>query len=284
MTTVGDLLIDSVAALSKAGVKEARLDARLIIAHALNITPEKVFGYPEKVLETGERDYILSLITRRVEREPLALIIGEKEFWSLRFVISPATLIPRPDSETLIEAVLAAYPDKKANLRILDLGTGSGCLLLTLLHEYENATGIGTDFSSEALAVARLNGRNLDLSLRAGFVLADWNDGIADFGAFDIIISNPPYIPDGEESELQPEVALYEPHSALFAGIDGLQYYRAILSVLSGLANTGCGIFFEVGINQGEAVARMMEKAGMSDITSRSDLAGIKRCVSGKIL
>jgi release factor glutamine methyltransferase len=283
VTTIGEILNVSVEALSKAGVDEARLDARLILAHALDLTPEKVFGYPEKELDQDGLARIEALVARRAEREPLALITGEKEFWSLRFAVSPDTLIPRPDSETLIEAVLAAYPEKNASLRILDLGTGTGCLLLSLLSEYKNATGMGTDFSQGALKVARQNARSFDLSMRAGFILADWHENVSSFGTFDVVVSNPPYVPDGEESSLQPEVAQYEPHSALFAGIDGLQDYRAITSMLSGLANVGASVFFEVGINQANAVMRIMEKAKMTDILVRPDLAGVERCVSGKI-
>ncbi len=282
--TLGDVLTESIDRLSEAGVGEVRLDARLIVAHALNTTPEYVFGYPEKELNSDELDRVRFLITRRAEREPLALITGEKEFWSLCFAVSPDTLIPRPDSETLIESVLAAYPDKDAGLRIIDLGTGSGCLLLTLLHEYKNATGVGTDFSQGALKVARANGKNLDLSMRAGFVLADWNDGVSDFGTFDIIVSNPPYVPAGEEDTLQPEVSRFEPHSALFAGIDGLQDYRTIISRLPGLTVQGSGVFFEVGVNQAGVVSRLMEKAGMDEVVTHRDLAGVERCVSGKIL
>ncbi len=284
MTTVDAVLMESVEVLSKAGVDEARLDARLIVAHALNTTAEKIFGYPERELEQDELTRIRSLISRRVEREPLAFITGEKEFWSLRFAVSEDTLIPRPDSETLIESVLETYPDRESNLRILDLGTGSGCLLLTLLHEYGNATGIGTDFSQGALRVARANAKSLNLSMRAGFVLADWNAGVTDFGTFDIIVSNPPYIPDGDEGSLQPEISIYEPHSALFAGIDGLQEYRAITALLAGLSNHGGRVFFEIGINQAASVKWLMKKAKIKDISVRSDLTGVERCIMGKIL
>ena len=281
--TVGEVIEESVRALAQAAVDDARLDARLIVAHALNWTPERVFGYPEQELEGGELNLIRELIARRVKREPLALITGEKEFWSLRFTVGPETLIPRPDSETLIDAVLAAYPDREKNLRILDLGTGSGCLLLTLLHEYVNASGMGTDFSQGALKIARGNAKNMDLSMRAGFVLSDWNQGVSQMGNFDIVISNPPYVPQGDESSLQPEVLEYEPHSALFAGSDGLMEYRTIISHLPGLLDDEGMTFFEVGIDQAKAVSQLMEAAGMKDISCRHDLAGIERCVWGKM-
>jgi len=213
----------------------------------------------------------------------IALIIGEKEFWSLPFTVSPATLIPRPDSETLIEAVLATCPDRNKNLRIVDLGVGSGCLLLALLHEYKRATGVGVDATQETLKVARGNAEKLGLLPRADFVLADWNEGLPGLAGFDLIISNPPYIPRGDIGTLPPEVALYEPHGALCGGGDGLRDYRTLIDLLPGLAGKGGRVFFEVGINQADTVAQMMKKAGMEDISIRPDLAGIGRCVEGKI-
>lgn len=281
MTTIGEALEESVQALLEAGIDEARLDARLLLAHALDCTPEHVFGYPEEKLGDNDPETIRRLVARRINREPLALITGRKEFWSLSFRVSEATLIPRPDSETLIEAVLAAYPDKGAPLRILDLGTGSGCLLLALLSEYPSANGVGIDFSSQALQVARVNAKDLDLSLRAGFVAADWNDDTASFGVFDIVISNPPYIPDGERDSLQPEVVEYEPNDALFAGIDGLRDYRSLVSLLPGLLKKRGAVFFEVGEGQDIAVHEMLKRAGFSNIAVRNDIAGIGRYVSG---
>lgn len=280
--SVGDALEESVQALLDAGIHEARMEARLIVALALGCTPEQVFGYPEKKLEQNDLVRTRSLVSRRVAREPLALITGKKEFWSLPFIVNTATLIPRPDSETLIEAVLAAYPDKKADMKILDLGTGTGCLLLALLHEYENATGVGTDISEKALEAARANAENLKLANRARFFASDWNEDVSGLGAFDIVVSNPPYVPQGDKSALQPEVALYEPHSALFAGTDGLSAYRTLIPLLPALSGGSGGVFLEVGIGQADAVGNMMETAGMKDISVHRDLAGIVRCVAGK--
>jgi release factor glutamine methyltransferase len=283
VTTVGEALEESVQTLRHAKIDEARLDARLIVAYGLNMTSQQVFGYPERQLEDGDLEGVRKLVARRSQHEPVALIIGEKEFWSLLFKVTAATLIPRPDSETLIEAVLAAQPDKKASLRILDLGTGSGCLLLALLHEYENSTGIGIDFSEDALKVARFNGENLGLGGRADFTQADWNNGIPGLADFDIIVSNPPYVAEDDRGTLSADVVDYEPDGALFAGHDGLREYKTILTLLADLTNVTGNVFFEVGINQADVVAEMLEKSGLKDISIHPDLAGIGRCVAAKM-
>jgi len=283
VTTVGQALEESVQTLRRSEIDEAHLDARLIVAHGLNMTTQQVFGYPEKQLEDGDLERIRKLIARRSQHEPVALITGEKEFWSLLFKVSAATLIPRPDSETLIETVLAAQPDKKASLRILDLGTGSGCLLLALLHEYENATGVGIDFSEDALKVARFNGENLGLGGRADFTQANWNNPIPGCAGFDVIISNPPYVAENDRGTLAPDVVEYEPDSALFAGHDGLREYKTIIALLVDLTTVTGNVFFEVGINQADAVAGMLEKAGLRDISIHPDLTGIGRCVAAKM-
>jgi release factor glutamine methyltransferase len=283
VTTVGEALEESVQTLRHSEIDGAHLDARLIVAHGLNMTSQQIFGYPEKQLEDGELERVRKLVARRSQHEPVALITGEKEFWSLLFKVTAATLIPRPGSETLIEAVLAAQPDKKASLRILDLGTGSGCLLLALLHEYENSTGIGIDFSEDALKVARCNGENLGLGGRADFTQADWNNGIPGLADFDIIVSNPPYVAEDDRGTLSADVVDYEPDGALFAGHDGLREYKTILTLLADLTNVTGNVFFEVGINQADVVAEMLEKSGLKDISIHPDLAGIGRCVAAKM-
>ncbi|NQU57984.1 MAG: peptide chain release factor N(5)-glutamine methyltransferase [Rhodospirillales bacterium] len=282
MTTTGAVLEESVQALDQAGVDEPRFEARLLVAFALNRTPEHVFGYPEVELSLEELDHLRALVVRRVAREPLALITGEKEFWSLRFAVSVATLIPRPDSETLIEVVLKTFPDKDAPVKILDLGTGSGCLLLSLLHEYKNAWGIGVDISEAALKVARTNSENLGLGQRAEFICVDWNQGVPGLGTFDVIICNPPYVPEGDKKSLQREVVMFEPHSALFAGAEGLSEFPTIIALLSGLLGQGGAVFFEVGVGQAEIVAPLLVQAGLNSVDIMTDLAGIGRCVTAK--
>ena len=283
MTTVGEVLEESVQTLRHAKIDEAHLDARLIVAHGLNMTSQQVFGYPERQLEDGDLEGVRKLVARRSQNEPVALITGEKEFWSLLFKVTAATLIPRPDSETLIEAVLATQPDKKWPTRILDLGTGSGCLLLSLLHEYQNATGVGIDFSEEALKVARYNGENLGMGGRVDFIQIDWNNGVSNLADFDIIISNPPYLAENDRGTLLADVIDYEPDSALFAGPDGLREYKTIVSFLAESTNVTGNVFFEVGINQANVVAEMLKHAGLRDIFIYPDLAGIGRCVAAKM-
>lgn len=282
MTTTAEALEDSVQGLARAGVENPRIEARLLAAFALQRTPEHIFAYPEVELKARELEQLRGVVTRRAAREPLALITGQKEFWSLRFAVSPATLIPRPDSETLVEAVLKGYPDKGAIYRILDLGTGSGCLLLSLLYEYRNATGLGVDNSEAALEVARANAKDLGLANRTKFVHGDWSSGLSNLGSFDAIVCNPPYVPEVDKHSLQREVVEFEPESALFAGVDGLSEYPLIIALLPGLLNAAGCVFFEVGIGQAETVARMLAQAALSNIDIRPDLAGIGRCVMAR--
>jgi len=281
--TVGQVLEESVRALLEAGVEEPRLDARLLAAFALRRTPEQIFAHPEAELDPDQEKLVRALIARRVAREPLALITGEKEFWSLRFKVSSATLIPRPDSETLIEAVLDAVSEKESSLRILDLGTGSGCLLLALLHEFGEASGIGVDVSEQALRVASVNAENLALSNRARFIQADWNEAMVLGGSFDLVVCNPPYVPALGIESLQPEVTEFEPHSALFAGSEGFAEFPKVIALLPELLNDGGSAFFEVGIGQSDAVAMMLRQTGLRTVNVHPDLAGIGRCVSGMI-
>ena len=283
MTTVGDVLKESIQSLQLADIDRAHLDARLIVAHGLQMTPQQVFGHPEKQLKNCDLAFVRKLVARRSQYEPVALIIGEKEFWSLLFKVTAATLIPRPDSETLIEAVLSHHPDRKLSTRILDLGTGSGCLLLALLHEYQNSTGVGIDFSEDALKVAIFNGDNLGMRERVEFIHLDWNNGVPSLENFDIIISNPPYVAEKDMEKLLDNVVNYEPYSALFAGLDGLREYKTIFSLLAKTKNMKCDVFFEVGLNQADVVSKMLKNAGLRDIFIYPDLAGIGRCVAAKM-
>lgn len=216
------------------------------------------------------------MVARRVAREPLAYILGWQEFWSLRFRVSPATLIPRPDSETLIEAALAARPDGIG--RVLDLGTGTGCLLLAALSEMPAAWGLGVDRSPAAAALARDNAGTLGLGRRCAMMVADWAAPIA--GRFDLVLSNPPYIESATVAGLMPEVALYEPGSALDGGADGLDAYRTIIGSLNRLLATGGLAVLEVGVGQHGAVCALAAAAGFGSVGMRADLAGIVRAVS----
>jgi release factor glutamine methyltransferase len=215
-----------------------------------------------------------ALVARRAAREPLALILGRREFWSLEFAVSSATLIPRPDSETLIEAALAAFADRAPPRRVLDLGTGTGCLLLAALSEFRGAIGVGVDRSAAAAALAARNAASLGMADRATFVCGDWASALD--GRFDLVVCNPPYIPSSDLRDLMPEVARYEPHSALDGGADGLAAYRRLLPELHRLLTPNGFAALELGAGQGETVAGLARDAGFS-ATMRKDLSGIVR-------
>jgi release factor glutamine methyltransferase len=233
----------------------------------------------------GVAQRLRELTARRVLREPMAYILGEREFWGLPFKVSPAVLVPRPDSETLIEAALALMPDRQRPWRILDLGLGSGCLLLTLLHEYPAASGVGMELSEEALAVAQANAETLGVDARARLVTGDWRQ--PDWhqrlgGPFDLLVSNPPYIEAGEIDRLMPEVARFEPRLALDGGPDGLGAYHAIASAAPALTVPGGRILVEIGEGQAPEISKIFASEGLTMERPWKDLAGIDRVVSGK--
>jgi release factor glutamine methyltransferase len=272
-STIRAALRDGAALLRVGGIDNPRLEARLLLAHALGITCEALFRDLHTPIDRGPYDVLLE---RRVAHEPLALITGRQEFWSLDLAVSAATLIPRADSETLIEAALAALPDRSRVRRILDLGTGSGCLLLAALSEFPDAFGVGTDRSAAATALARNNAAMHGMANRATFVCTDWAAALA--GRFDLILSNPPYIPTGELHALMPEVARFEPTSALDGGPDGLDAYRRILPALPGSLTAGGIAVVELGQCQAEAVVGLALDVGFTT-AMRADLAGIPRAM-----
>ncbi len=277
MTTVAEALAAAATRLNAAGVDSARLDARALLAHILAVETTTLFSRPERRLSADEVVRYESAVARRERREPLSHITGWREFWSLPFRVTADTLDPRADTETVVEAVLELVPDRKLPLRLLDLGTGTGCILLSLLHEMPNASGVGVDTSEAACAVARDNARRLGLDQRVSIVLGDWGSGLD--GCFDVIVSNPPYIPVAETAALQPEVAQFEPRAALAAGDDGLACYRIIAPQLPRLLASGGNVVFEVGRGQAAAVAGMLAAAGLGVTGTRRDLAGVDRCV-----
>jgi release factor glutamine methyltransferase len=215
----------------------------------------------------------------------VAYILGEREFWGLPFKVSPAVLVPRPDSETVIEAALALMPDRSRPWQILDLGLGSGCLLLTLLREYPRSRGVGLEVSEEALAVAQANASALGVDERARLVLGDWRrstwlEGIS--GPFDLLVSNPPYIEAGAIEGLMPEVSRFEPRLALDGGPDGLAAYRAIAAAAVDLVSSGGRILVEAGINQATEIYRIFQSTGLIAEAPWKDLGGVDRVVSLK--
>jgi len=264
--------------LCAAGIDNPPLDARLLAAAALGLKPDALRTAPDRALAPEEESRIEALVARRIEaREPVSRILGRREFWSLEFRITPDVLDPRPDSETLVEAALSAFPNRTAPLRVLDLGTGSGCLLLAVLLERPSATGLGVDASEAALAVAAANASQLGFAARAEFRRGDWGRGLEE--RFDLILCNPPYIAESERATLAPEVAQHDPPGALFAGSDGLGAYRAILPDLARLLAPQGRALFEIGASQAAAVSDIARAAGLDVLAVKQDLAGRDRCV-----
>ena len=262
--------------LKMAGIDSPRRDARLLLAHAIGQSIEWIVAHPDTPLCNMAE--FRNFVVRRQLKEPVSRIVGEREFWSLPFHVSPKTLDPRPDSETLVVEALDCFSDTSQPLRILDLGTGCGCLLLSILHERSRAVGIGVDRSLAALHVARLNAENLKLSNRALFVNSDW--AVCLSGAFDLVISNPPYICQNEIQYLEPEVSLFDPRLALDGGIDGLECFRLIAAQIPLVFDKNSRLIVEVGEGQMEAAIAIFSDAGFNSIGCRRDLSGIQRCLS----
>jgi release factor glutamine methyltransferase len=260
------------------------LDARLLVGAATQLDLTGLTVAAQRSLQQDESRRLATLVQRRLQHEPVARILGEKEFWGLRFALSAETLVPRADTETVVEAgleLVRAGGDPLEPLRIADIGTGSGAILLALLKELPGATGIGTDISADALRTARGNAEQLGLAGRASFVECDYCEKLA--GPFDLIVSNPPYIARGEIGTLAREVRDYDPRRALDGGSDGLVAYRAIARDIAGLLEPGGAFALEVGKGQADDVAELMRLTGLHTIRPhRLDLAGIPRVVWGR--
>jgi release factor glutamine methyltransferase len=261
MTVIADdPLSNAVGRLTVAGIPNPQREARLLQALAENDAARFA-------------DYV----RRRAAHEPYSRIRGAREFWSLDLVLSRDTLDPRPDSETLIEAALAALPDRDATFCIVDFGTGTGALLLALLTEYEHAVGVGIDILAGAVATARQNAARLGLAGRARFVAGDWAE--VDLDPADVILANPPYIPSAEIEALSPEVAEFDPRRAIDGGPDGLDCYRSLAPVLRRMLRPGGWAFLELGSGQTTMVRQIMRETGLKPAEARRDLAGHERCL-----
>jgi len=264
------------ARLAEAGIESARIDARLLLEAVTGRERADLIARPRLTLTFEQEERLEQLVRRRLAREPMAYILGEKEFWSLPFVVGPAVLVPRPETETVVEAALELVHGH-APLRILDLGTGSGCLLLALLSELPKAGGLGTDISEPALAMAQENAKRLGLAGRAEFRRAEWGRGIE--GRFDLVVANPPYVAEPDWPALPGEVRDHEPRGALCAGTDGLDAYRAIAPQLARLLAPDGSACLELGQGQAGAVEAIMRAQGLDIAGGRRDLAGIVRCL-----
>lgn len=266
------------ASFEQAGLDSPALDARLLIQHALSLDHTALAAAPKRALAESEREAIAQLATRRLSGEPVARILGVKEFWGLPLSLSAATLVPRPETETVVELALAVIGERRdAPLRIADLGTGTGAILLALLTELPNATGIGTDLDATAIATAQANAIALGLSSRAQFVRTDFGSGLTQ--PFDLVVSNPPYIATGEIAGLAREVRDHDPRLALDGGKDGLDAYRAIAVQMPSLLKAGGAALLEIGIGQAAPVEAIFRQAGLKPTGAKADLAGIPRAL-----
>lgn len=266
--------------LAQAGIESAEADARLLIAHALDIERATVMTHGERLLSDRELAAVDALAVRRLRSEPVARIVGAREFWSLSLALTPDVLVPRPDTETVVEAALDSIRREATqleSLRLLDIGTGSGALLLALLSELPNATGTGTDISAAALNVARANAARHALETRCSFVACDIAAGVQ--GRFDLIVSNPPYVVRGDLPTLDAEVRDYDPALALDGGEDGLDCYRAIAVDARRLLADGARLIVELGAGQEPAVRSIFADAGLAPGAAYKDLAGIPRAL-----
>ncbi|MGI8853293.1 MAG: peptide chain release factor N(5)-glutamine methyltransferase [Methyloceanibacter sp.] len=268
--------------LREAGIDTPELDARLLLRHATGLTQEDLLARPQFTLAPEVAARFDAAIARRLEREPVSRIVGMREFYGRVFLINRHTLDPRPDTETLIDATLEAIERngwREEALRLLDLGTGTGCILLTLLAELPKAHGIGTDVSEVALLLASENARRLGLESRASFAAADWLDGIE--GEFDLILANPPYVASGEIAGLAREVKDYDPLLALDGGADGLDAYRRIVAKATGMLRPGGHLMVEIGASQADAILGLFPAAGLGvDAHAvRHDLSGRPRVI-----
>ncbi|MEE8294772.1 MAG: peptide chain release factor N(5)-glutamine methyltransferase [Sphingomonadales bacterium] len=282
MSLVREVLKYATKTLEPMGARTARLDAEILLAHVLGASRENLLTRWDENVSPDTLEKFVGLIERRKSREPIARITGVQEFWSLPFKINDATLIPRPDSETLVEAVLKKIPNESP-FRILDLGTGSGCLLLSILSMRKNATGLGVDANEHALECARENAKDLNLQDRATFESFNWlSDDPGDW-KFDLILSNPPYIETREIETLAPEVSKYDPLLALDGGGDGLFHYRVLIPLSCGLLKGRGWVFFEIGETQETEVRKILKDAHFTNLETHHDLAGKPRVVAGFI-
>jgi release factor glutamine methyltransferase len=275
--SIACVLNEATESLERAGIASARMDASLLLAHVLFRSREALLMSGNKLLTNNDINLFNETIARRQTHEPIAYIVGKKEFWSLDFYVTRDTLIPRPDSETLIEAALKRVKNRASNTTILDIGTGTGCLLIALLKELPGASGVGVDINERALQVAQKNAQIHGVHERVVFLKSHWCDALN--GTFDLIISNPPYIAEKDRATLMQDVVGYEPHAALFAGGDGLDAYTAIVPQVARLLAPGGMCVLEIGERQAEAVIRLLQIQRLITEQPERDLAGIERCV-----
>ena len=281
MLSIKDLKQNIKKSLSEAGIDNPDLDASLLLQEITGVSREELLLNNNIVITESQSKKITELVERRIKREPISKILGHKGFWKYIFKVSHETLDPRPDSETIISSVIDNF-DTSKSYKILDLGTGTGCLLLSLLGEFKNSEGLGVDVSSGVMSIFQQNADSLELQDRASFLNKSWEDMPLD-QQFDIIVSNPPYIENNVIEGLEPEVKNYDPHLALSGGDDGLECYRSITLLLPKLLKKKGKVFFEIGYNQADTVKAILAEGGLSVLEIIPDLAGNDRCIIAEL-
>lgn len=275
--TYGELKRGAINMLTNAGIENPALDVRLMLQKVSQKTAADLIGCDLEIVPDAVQVTFQELLGSRAAYEPMAYILGEKAFWSLNFAVDENVLIPRPETEGVVAHALELMVDIK-NPRILDIGTGSGAILISILHERRHASGTGIDISPDALAIARTNARRCNVSDRCVFFSSDYLENVIE--KYDIIVSNPPYIDKNAMEKLPQDVELYEPELALYGGVDGLDAYRKIIAGLGNVLKPGGFIVFEIGYDQKLAVWDLLVKAGGGDIICQQDLAGHDRILS----
>ena len=279
MLTIKDAFLMGIKTLKILDIQNHQLDAKILLKYLLNLNNETFELKKNDEISKINLDAYLVLINRRSKDEPIAHIVEKKSFWNDDFKVSKDTLIPRPETELIIESVIKYFPDKDSSLKIADLGTGSGCIIISLLQEYINASGVGIDISSQAIDVANINKRLLKNSVRLNLIKDDFNN--SNLNGFDIIVSNPPYISNTDHN-LQKNVHDHEPHLALFSENNGLNSYEKILKNLSSTIKNRFYLFLEIGKGQEKDVLNLLKKNNFTLISIENDLAEIPRCLVAK--
>ena len=283
-STLGALMAQGVAELSDAGIENARMDARILLSRAAGVDGGRITAWPEEEVAPDKAAIFKDMIARRAGHEPVGRILGERDFWRHTFKLSPETLEPRPDSETLVEWAIDFLEDADAP-SIIDFGTGTGCLLLSAIGDLPGARGLGLDISEGAIACARENARSLDLDQQTEFRVSDWDSALSNAereAGFDLVMSNPPYITADEMKTLSAEVQKFDPRQALTDEGDGLAAYRILAQVAFSLAKPAGFVIFEIGRGQEKDVGQLLIEAGFVGVEYREDLGGIVRCVAAK--
>lgn len=279
--TLADVMVAAARQLGAAEIVDSAREARLLVAHATGLSQASLVADPDRKIASDAAAALAGLVQRRMTREPMSHLIGRRGFWTLELEVCGDVLDPRPDSETLVEAALDLFPDRDAAIRVLDLGTGSGCLLLAVLSERPKGWGVGVDLSTAALEVAARNAKRVGLDPSVQFVCGDW--AAAFDGAFDLILCNPPYIAHAAIDALAPEVARFEPRLALDGGVRGLDAYRAIAPDMARLLSDDGAAVIEAGAGQVAEIVEIFAASGLAAEAVHADLGGIDRAAVFRI-